>query len=435
MSATETPQTQDSKPKRKMSKKRKRALTILGAVFLLFGIFYLIYWLIWGRFEEYTDDAYVSGNQVQLMPQISGTVIAINTDDTHLVTIGQKLIELDSADMLIALQRARANLATTVRQVRQYYSDVQQAQANLALRKADLNKAELDLSRRAGLVGERAISREELQHYTTSVKTTQAQYNYALNKLASTLALVENSNLYEHPLVEKAKANFKTAYLKWVRTVIYAPVKGYVAKRSVQVGQQVNPNTALLAIIPLNEVWIDANYKENQLDRIRIGQAADVIADANGVTYHGKVVGLSPGTGSAFALLPPQNATGNWIKIVQRLPVRIVLDPNELAKNPLQIGLSVRVTIYTRWLKGEVLSQVIDKQSIYSTSIYNDQLAHAEQEIDAILRKNAPDMSMSVLMSTSDNSQLHLKTAPSDPIYPALPGILGMTLSKEPIHA
>lgn len=434
MAATQTPGTETDNPKRKMSAKRKRLLLILTAIFLLAALIYCIYWLIWGRFEEFTDDAYVTGNQVQLMSQIEGTIISINTDDTHLVIPGQKLIELDSADALIALQRARANLATTVRQVRQYYNDVNEAQAALSLRRADLTKAELDVKRRVGLVDQRAISREELQHVTTAEKAAKAQYDYAYNKLASALALVENSRLYEHPLVEKAKANFKAAYLTWIRTVIFSPVRGYVAKRSAQVGQQVTPNTALLAIIPLNEVWVDANFKENQLDRIRIGQDVEMIADANGVTYHGKVVGLSPGTGSAFALLPPQNATGNWIKIVQRLPVRISFDPDELAKHPLQIGLSMRVTIFTRGLKGEVLSQVIDKRPIYTTSIYNNQLAHADQEIDAILRKNAPDISLDRELENQLKMNA-LQTNEPVKIYSALSGFLSMTFNKEQLNA
>lgn len=378
--------------KSKLSPKRKRMLMILGIFFLLIGIIWFFYWLIWGRFEEYTDDAYVAGNLVQLMPQVSGTIVSINTDDTFLVAESQPLIKLDEADTLVALQQARANLAQTVRQVRQYYENVYQAQAMLNLRKANLAKAQLDLKRRVGLIGERAISREEMQHYTISVETAQAQYDYAKHQLAAAIALVEHSHLYEHPLVERAKAKFKTAYLNWIRTTIYAPVTGYVAKRSAQVGQQVNPETALLAIVPLNNVWVEANFKEDQLRRIRIGQEVDLIADANSFTYHGKVVGLSAGTGSAFALLPPQNATGNWIKIVQRLPVRIALDLNELQEHPLQIGLSMRVTVYTRWLKGNSLPKVINVKPIYSTFIFRKQLSQANQEINFILHANSPDM-------------------------------------------
>lgn len=369
--------------------RRKKMVKILTIVFLVLGVLWLAYWLIWGRFEIETDDAYVHGNLVQLMPQVSGTITSVNTDDTHYAKSGQPLIELDKADATVALQRARANLATTVREVKQSYERAKEAQAALVLRKADLEKAKLDLKRRMGLVGDRAISREEMQHYETSLEVAEAQYNSAEHNLMSALALVEHSSLYEHPLVESAKANFKTAYLNWIRTTIYAPVTGYVARRNAQVGQQVTPGSALLAIVPLNEVWVDANFKENQLSRLRIDQDVEVIADANGFTYHGKVAGLSAGTGSAFALLPPQNATGNWIKIVQRLPVRILLDKEEVRKHPLQIGLSMQVTVYTRWLKGKMLSRVAEDKPIYSTTIYQDQLAHANQEINQILRDNA----------------------------------------------
>ena len=373
--------------------RRQLIMIVLAAVFLFIGFIWLLYWLIWGRFEEYTEDAYVNGNIVQLMPQVSGTVIEINADDTQFVTQGEPLIKLDTSDTEIALQRAQAQLAETVRQVRQYFENAERAQAALILRGADLMKAQLDLKRRTGLVGERAISREEMQHYTTAAKTAEAQYNFALHNLRAALAVVENSHVYTNPLVERAKANFKTAYLNRQRTTIYAPVTGYVAKRSVQVGQQVNMNTAMLAIIPLNEVWVDANYKESQLGRIRIGQSVLLYADAySSVKFHGKIAGLSPGTGVSFALLPPQNATGNWIKIVQRLPVRITLDANEVKNHPLLIGLSMRVTTYTYHNEGRQLAAIKPNKPLYTTNVYNNQLAQADQLIDTILQDNSPNL-------------------------------------------
>lgn len=388
----------DNQSSKKMNPKRKELLTILAVVFLGIGILWFLYWIIWGRFDIYTDDAYVNGNMVQLMSQVPGTITSINTDDTLLVKAGQLLVKLDEADMAVALQKARANLAKTVRQVRQLYERAEEARAALVLRQADLVQAKLDLKRRIGLVGERAISKEEMQHYTTALETARARYDSALHQLTSSTALVENSHLYEHPLVESAKANFKTAYLNWVRTSIYAPATGYIAKRSVQVGQQINLGSALLAVVPLNQIWVDANYKENQLYRLRVGQDVELTADANDFTYHGKVMGLGAGTGSAFALLPPQNATGNWIKIVQRLPVRIVLDKDEVAAHPLQLGLSMRVTVYTRGLKGDILSKTINNKPVYATTIYDDQLAHADQEIHTILTMNAPDVQLHQLL-------------------------------------
>ena len=304
--------------------KRKIALISLSIIFLVIGLLWLFYWLIWGRFEVYTDDAYVNGNLVQLMSQIPGTVVAIYTDDTQLVNQGQIIATLDPADMEIALQHAGAVLAETVRQVRQYFENAERAQASLILRNADLMKAQLDLKRRTGLIGESAVSREEFRHYQTAATVAQARYHFSLRNLRSAQALVENAHLYTHPLVERAKANYKIAYLNLARTTIVAPITGYVAKRNIQVGQHIMPDTPMLSIVPLRETWIDANYKESQLTHLRIGQPVTLYADAYpDVTYHGTVFGLSAGTGAAFSLLPPQNATGNWIKIVQRLPVRI----------------------------------------------------------------------------------------------------------------
>lgn len=373
--------------------KRKMAIIDLTVIFLLIGLLWFLYWIIWGRFEVYTDDAYVNGNVVQLMSQVPGTVIEISADDTQYVTQGQTIIKLDPADMTIALQRATAALADTVRQVRQTFEVAQRAESAVILRNADLMKAQLDLDRRVGLVGESAVSREEYQHYQTALLAAQANYQAALHNLHASQALVENSHLYTHPLVERAKANFKTAYLNAARTTIVAPVAGYVAKRNVQVGQQVARNTPMLAIVPLNEIWIDANYKESQLSDLRIGQPVTLYADAYpDVTYHGKLAGLGAGTGAAFSLLPPQNATGNWIKIVQRLPVRIQLNPDELKKYPLQIGLSMRVTTHIHDLSGNRLATTSEVKPRYQTDVYASQLSSANDMIDHILKENSPDM-------------------------------------------
>lgn len=370
--------------------KRKRQIKLAALIFIILGLFWFIYWLAWGRFDIGTDDAYVNGNQVSLMSQIKGTVVAIYTDDTDLVEEGQVLIRLQKADSLVALQQAKANLAETVRQVQQYYEDVPQAQAIVALRKANLILAQHNLLRREGLVNALAISKEEYQDRETSYEAAKAQYDLARHQLITAIALVQHTDLYHHPLVQEAEAQLKSAYLSYVRTVILAPVRGYTAKRNVQVGQEVAPDTPMLAIIPYNQIWVDANFKETQIKRMRVGQAADVHADANGYVYHGHVQGLEAGTGEAFALLPPQNATGNWIKIVQRLPVRIVLDPKEVQKHPLQLGLSTEVVVYTRGEKGPLLAPVPQTKVVYSTSSYNKQLADVNRLINQIIHKNAP---------------------------------------------
>lgn len=375
-------------------RKRKIAMSIFGGSVLIIAVLWLLYWFIFGKYEEYTDDAYVSGNMVQLMPQVPGTVIEINVDDTQLVTEGQVIVRLDASDYKVALQRAKADLARTVREVRQYYEQVAQAQQTLVLDKANLVKAEDDLKRRLGLVGNCAVSRESMQHFKTAVEAAQASYKASSHRLDAALALVENSTLYHHPAVETAKANLKTAYLNVQRTTIVSPIAGYIARRNIQLGQQVSPNSAMLAIIPLHDTWVDANYKESSLVNIRVNQPVTMYADAYpDITYHGTVVGLSAGTGSAFSLLPPQNATGNWIKIVQRLPVRIRFNTDELLKNPLQLGLSMRVTVNTHDRQGHRMSGK-DKPVIqYKTDAYAKQLAEIDPVIATILKENSPDVS------------------------------------------
>jgi len=392
MSNSTTNQVQAARATPQTLHRRKIAMITLGILFATVGLLWFLYWLIWGRFEVYTDDAYVNGNLVQLIPRVAGTVIEINTDDTQLVVQGQCIVQLDPTDNEIALQHAKASLGQIVRQVRQYFENASQAQANVILRNADLMKAQLDLKRRTGLIGERAISREELQHYQTNLDVAKAQYDYAVHRLRSIQALIDNSHLYTHPMVERAKATLKTAYLNLQRTHVLAPVTGYVAKRSVQVGQQVTRTTPLLAIVPLNDVWVDANYKESQLYNLRINQPVILYADANpGITYHGRLVGLNAGTGAAFSLLPPQNATGNWIKIVQRLPVRIGLDPRELKEQPLQLGLSMRVTTDIHDTSGKKLAAVALQKPVYSTDVYAKQLVWVDKLINSILQENAPE--------------------------------------------
>jgi membrane fusion protein (multidrug efflux system) len=382
-------------PPKKISKHRKHILVVLSLIFLIIAIIWFLYWLFWGQFHEYTDDAYVSGNLVRLMPQVAGTVAAINTDDTQLAQAGQALVKLDDADMRLQFERAQAALANTVRKVRQYYDNVYQAQASVIISQADLQNAKFDVDRRQGLVGERAISREEMEHYSITLRSAQAHFDLTKAQLDAATALVANTSLYNHPEVIKAETNLKNAYLNLARTTIISPVTGYVAKRNVQVGQQITLGTSLMAIVPLNEVWIDANYKESQLERLRIGQNVELTVDAYGsVTFHGKIQGFSSGTGSAFDLLPPQNATGNWIKIVQRLPVRIALDPDELKQHPLRIGLSVRVTTNTFGMKGETLNKATPPRVYYQTDIYEKELAEANQLIATILQANAPDMTL-----------------------------------------
>jgi membrane fusion protein (multidrug efflux system) len=327
--------------------KRKKILSIIATVFIIAAIGWGAYWLLYGRFSEDTDDAYVQGNVVQITPQVAGTVAKIYVDDTNIVKPGQPLVSLDPSDVDVSVTQAEAQLAQTVREVRTLYASQAQASANVALREAELARAKDDLARRKGLSGSGAVSAEEIRHAETAVSSAEAAVTAAKEQLASDRALTEGTTVAQHPNVQRAAAQLQEAMLAQSRTTLYAPVGGEVAKRNTQVGQRINVGTPLMAIIPLHQLWVDANFKEGQLRQMRIGQRATVVADLYGskVKYDGKVVGLAAGTGSAFALLPAQNATGNWIKVVQRLPVRIELDPKQLAEHPLRIGLSMTVDV------------------------------------------------------------------------------------------
>lgn len=369
---------------------RKIWLTLLITLFILAGLGYGVYWFTYGRYFEYTDNAYVSGNLVQLMPQVAGTVIAINADDTDLVQQGQPVVVLDKADMVNAFNQAKANLALTIRKVRQLYAQTTGLQAKVVAYKAELAKAQDDLKRRQNIVNAGAVSREILQHADTAVITTEANLQAAEKEYAANLALTENTTLLTHPEVIAAETKLRQTYLDLNRTTIIAPVTGYIAKRAVQLGQSVTPGTPLLAIVPINQVWVDANFKEAQLANIRIGQPVKLWADFYGdkVAFRGKVVGLAAGTGNVFSLLPPQNATGNWIKIVQRLPVRIALDQRQIDHYPLRVGLSMEANIDTHDLSGLALAVTPSAQPIYTTPVFSDRDAGAEAVIQEIIAAN-----------------------------------------------
>lgn len=379
-------------PANRHSAMRKTAMLLFGGFLLVIAVGWGLHWLRVGRFAVSTDDAYVNGNLVQLMSRISGTVTEIDTDEALPVVAGQVIVRLDPADRQIALAQARANLAWTVRKVRKLFENAKTADALLVLRREDLRQARLDLKRRKGLREANAVSREEYQHYLTALKVAEAQFAATLYAARSARAGINHTRPDTHPLVEQAKARFREAWLNAGRTVIRAPVTGYVAKRHVQAGQQISANTPLLAIIPLDEIWVDANYRETQLGRLRAGQPVTLTADAwPGVTYHGHIRGLNAGTGAVFSLLPPQNATGNWIKIVQRLPVRIVPDAEELKKYPLLPGLSMHVTTNVHKLDGSWLAPVPMTGPLYATGIFQQALAGTDAEIKQILAASAAD--------------------------------------------
>lgn len=369
--------------------KRKRMMTLLVAVIVIAAIAYGLYYFLVARFHEGTDDAYVNSGVVQITPQVTGTVIAVKADDTQTVKAGDPLVVLDPADSQVALQQAEANLAQTVRQVRGLFVNDDQYRAQVALRQSDLSKAEDDLRRRVAVAQTGAVSQEEISHARDAVRAAQASLDASQQQLASNRALTANTTIASHPNVMAAAAKVRDAYLANARNVLPAPVTGYVAKRSVQVGQRVSPGTPLMSVVPLNAVWVDANFKEVQLKHMRIGQPVELTADIYGssAVYHGKVVGFSAGTGSAFSLLPAQNATGNWIKVVQRLPVRIELDPKDLAKHPLRIGLSMQVDVDIKDERGDQL--VNAPNTVYETNVFAKYGDEADAEIARIIAENA----------------------------------------------
>ncbi|WP_233800822.1 EmrA/EmrK family multidrug efflux transporter periplasmic adaptor subunit [Paraburkholderia sp. HP33-1] len=384
-----TPQQPATPPQAATNGKRKRMMTLLVIVILIAAAAYGLYYFLDARFHEDTDDAYVSGNVVQITPQVTGTVIAVNADDTQVVKAGDPLVVLDPADARVALQQAEANLAQVVRQVRGLFADDSQYEAQVAARQADLSRAQDDLKRRLTVAQTGAVSQEEISHARDSVKSAQAALDAAKQQLAANRALTANTTIADHPNVQAAAAKLRDAYLNHARNTLPAPVTGYVAKRSVQVGQRVSPGTPLMAIVPLHDVWVDANFKEVQLKHMRIGQPVELTADVYGssVPFHGKVVGFSAGTGSAFSLLPAQNATGNWIKVVQRLPVRISLDPQELEKHPLRIGLSMQADVNIKDGTGGQLGQA--PTTTYQTNVFDKYGAEADAEIARIISENA----------------------------------------------
>ncbi len=397
------PQGHAHSPTHRPKNARKRVLSVL-AVATLLG-------LAWGGYVWYTslhyestDNAYVQGNVVQITPQVGGTVIALFADDTDFVKAGQALVQLDPADAKVALDQAEANLAQAVRQVRTLYANNGTLAAQIALRQTDVARAQTeitrateDLKRRQALVGNGAVSKEELQHSQSqlaaaqnAVATAQAGATAARGQLASNQSMTDGTRIDTHPSVLMAAAKVREAYMATQRTTLPAPLDGYVAKRTIQLGQRVAAGMPLMSIIPLNQVWVDANFKEVQLRNIRIGQPVLLTADLYGkkVEYQGTVAGLGMGTGAAFALLPAQNATGNWIKVVQRVPVRVALDAAQIQRNPLRVGLSMEATVDVTQQDGKALADAPRSTPMVQTQVFAALDQKADEEVRRIIAAN-----------------------------------------------
>jgi membrane fusion protein, multidrug efflux system len=398
MSATESDKTankttadNDSGLAAKNPAKRRKILLIMLFVFVLIGVIWFLLWTLVFSRRETTDNAYVNGNQVAISAQVPGTVVAILADDTQHVDAGQVLVKLDNTDASVRLSQARSALAQAVRQVRQQTDAATGSDATVAVNQVALKKAEADLKRHLPLIAQQAEAPETIQHLRDAVDQARAALTSAQAQASAEHASVEGTDIANNPAVLQARANFRAAWVAAQRNTIYAPVSGYVAQRSVQLGNSVQAGQQLMTVLPLHDLWIDANFKENQLRHVRIGQPAKIETDLYGsnVEYHGKVIGLGAGTGSVFSLLPAQNATGNWIKVVQRVPVRIALDNQELDKHPLRIGLSSDVTVDINDDRGAVLAPQAEHPAVVAeTTVYEQMASQADAEADQVIRAN-----------------------------------------------
>ena len=387
--ATEPAQGAAPPPTAAAAPRSRRPLIVLGIIALgLIG--WALYYLLVARGRVTTEDAYVNGNLIRLTPQVSGTVVAINADETQFVHHGQVLVQLDRRDAEVALAQSKANLAQTVRDVAQLFAEENRDAALVRTQQVQLQQANEDVTRDRPLLAVHGVSQETLQHEQNTVRGAEAGLQQAQATLASTRAAIAGTTPASHPRVLQAEAALRNAWLALARTQVLAPASGYVVRRAVQLGQQVGPATEMLAIVPVDSMWVDANFKENQLSGLRIGQPASVSADMYGsrVHYHGRVLGITAGTGSALAVLPAQNASGNWIKIVQRLPVRIGLDPQELEQHPLFLGLSTNIDVDVTDQRGAALSRQPAFPVALSTDVYAEQEVGADAAIAEILAAN-----------------------------------------------
>ena len=373
------------------SQQRKKGLSIFILLLLLIAIGSAAYWFFFIKGFEETEDAYVSGNQVMVSAQVAGNISKINVDNMDPVQAGDVLLELDDTNTKLSFEQAKSNLANAVRQISQLNYTVKQLKSAVRANEITLAQAQGNLNRRVQLVKDGAIDKESFQHAKEAVELAKANLTTSQNQLEANQALLLDGPLSEQPQIQSAVSNLKQAWLNLERTKIRSPIKGYVARRNAQVGQAVSVGGALMAVVTTDQMWLDANFKETQLTHMRIGQPVEIHFDLYGKdkTFNGKVVGIEMGTGSAFSLLPTQNATGNWIKVVQRVPVRIQLDPQQLIENPLRIGLSATVKVNVSDSQGETLRDQAPSTTLYSTNVLQYDESAVNNLIKSIIRDNS----------------------------------------------
>jgi membrane fusion protein (multidrug efflux system) len=376
----------------KARRKKVIILSAIAAVFVLAGLAWLLLYIFVFSQRETTDDAYVKGDMVTISSRIAGTVVEVAVEETDRVHQGQVLVKLDPVDARVALMNAEGQLAQAVREAQARMQQANQADAAIPQRRAQYEQARDEYNRRHPLLERRAVSAEEVDTGKRQMQQALAALQAAEREAAAAHAQVDGTTVEDFPAVIQARAQFRNAWVNNGRNAIVSPIEGYAARRQVQVGQRIQPGQDLLTVVPLSDLWVDANFKETQLEHIRIGQPVKITTDMySDVEYRGTVVGLNAGTGSAFSLLPAENATGNWIKVVQRLPVRVAINADYLRKHPLRIGLSTYVNVDTHDRNGRVLAETPRDKPLASTNVYEQEMDRADERAQEIIRANTVD--------------------------------------------
>ncbi len=386
----EAAQDQNSEQNAPKKKKSRWPLFIVLSVLIIIGVLVFLYWLIFGQYKVSTTDAYVQGNIIEVFPRVRGNFQNINVNDDDYVKEGQILATLDPTDFQIQFDESQANLAATLRNVQQMFDQVNELVASLEQQMVYLEQAQTHFLHRQALVGIGGVSRENFEDSQSTLLAAEAELVKIEESLKKAQTQTYNTTVLTHPLVVNAIESVKQSWINLCYTQIKAPYEGFIAKKSMQVGETASPTLALLSIVPLDNLWVTANLKESQLSKIRIGQPVVVKTDIykRYKIFQGIILGIAPGTGSVFSILPPQNATGNWIKIVQRVPVRIGLRPHEIEQFPLRVGLSTEVVIDVHNQEGSVLTKGGPTCPIYQTDIYEDQLNGVAPLIEQIIETN-----------------------------------------------
>ncbi len=392
MSVSQNPQNQaPAQPAQNpqvQTRNKHTALWILTLVLLFLAIGWFCYWFFYLQYHEYTDDAYANGNYININSVVPGSVIAFYADDTDLVKQGQLLVSLDPTNYQVTFEKELATLSQVTLQVRQLYTNVYVSRANVENQRANLTNISYDYENRLHLVGSLAISDQDFVHAKNTLLIAQYTLKQAQYQLQAAMDAAGPTSPEFHPLIQQQRGNVRSAYYNLQHCAIYAPSTGYVAQRNVDVGEWVTPTSNMMVVIPADYMWVDANFKETQLTYMRIGQKAKVWFDIYGskVEYEGKVIGIASGSGSVFSLIPPQNATGNWIKIVQRLPVRISLPAEKLDKYPARLGISAEVDVnITDYENRPMLAKISPSKAVSTTNVYDIDMLNLDVLMDQII--------------------------------------------------